>query len=138
MRLLFVELFRCLFLELPWSFFVLLGLFVELLHECSFVELRSVLSSSCCRTFVELQSECSFVELLPECSFIELKGCSSSELLEFSFVKLQGCSYTSSFLPFSRSDWLLCSFRSQSLRRGYLRDITHENDLQEGFVSNNK
>ena len=40
------------------------------------------LLSSCCRTFVELQSECSFVELLPECSFVELKGCSSAELLE--------------------------------------------------------
>ena len=99
------------------------GVFVRRAPECS---------------FVELQSECSFVELLPECSFVELKGCSSSELLEFSFVKLQECSYTSSFLPFSRSDWLLYSFRSQSLRRGYLRDITHENDLQEGFASNNK
>ena len=34
------------------------------------------------------------------------------------------------------SAWLLYSFRSQSLRRGYLRDITHENDLQEGFEAN--
>ena len=56
--------------------------FVELLPECSFIELRSVLSSSCCRTFVELQWVCSFVELLLECSFVELKGCSSAELLE--------------------------------------------------------
>ena len=73
---------------MPWSFFVLLScLFVELLPECSFVELWSVrssscgeffrraavgLSSSCCRTFVELLSdfrraaESSFAELLSD------------------------------------------------------------------------
>ena len=99
------------------------GVFVRRTPECS---------------FVELQSECSFVELLPECSFVELNGCSSAELLESSFVKLQGCSYTSCFLPLFQVRLALYSFRSQSLRRGYLHDITHENDLQEGFVSNNK
>ena len=50
-------------MELPWSFFVLLScLFVELLPECSFVELWSVRSSSCGKFFrraaVGLSSSC--------------------------------------------------------------------------------
>ena len=86
---------RCLSVELPWSFFVLLCLFVELLPEFSFVELWSVRSSSCgefvrraavglsssCGEFVRRAAvglssscwwECSFVELLSECSLVEL------------------------------------------------------------------
>ena len=96
---------RCLSVELPWSFFVLFCLFVELLPECSFVELWSVRSSSCgefvrraavglsssCGEFVRRAAvglsssccrECSFVELLSECSLVELLSeCSLVELL---------------------------------------------------------
>ena len=39
-------------------------MFVHRATESSFVELRRVRSPSCCRTFVELLSECSLVELL--------------------------------------------------------------------------
>ena len=80
-------------------------LFVELLPECSFVELWSVRSSSCgefvrraavglsssCGEFVHRAAvglsssccrECSFVELLSECSLVELLSeCSLVELL---------------------------------------------------------
>ena len=78
------------------------GVFLRRAVECSFIKLRRVRSSSCCRTFVELLSdfrraavglssscgefvrraavglsssccrECSFVELLSECSLVEL------------------------------------------------------------------
>ena len=66
--------------------------------------------------------ECSFVKLLWECSFIELKGCSSAELLECSSVKLPECSFVE-----------LLTVVPGQLRRDYLHDLTHENDLQEGF-----
>ena len=69
------------------------GVFFRRAVECSFIELRRVLSSSCCRTFVELRRVLSpsccrtfvelrrvrspsccrtFVELLSECSLVEL------------------------------------------------------------------
>ena len=56
------------------------GVFFRRAVECSFIELRRVRSSSCCRTFIELRRarspsccrECSFVELLSECSLVEL------------------------------------------------------------------
>ena len=54
------------------------GVFFRRAVECSFIELRRVRLSSCCRTFVELRrvrspSCCrTFVELLSECSLVEL------------------------------------------------------------------
>ena len=121
------------------------GVFVRRAVECSFVELRRLLSLSCCRTFVELRrvlsSSCcrTYVELLSGVFFRRAavgvffrraavgvfvhRAEGVFVLRPWSFVELL-------------SAWLLYSFRSQSLRRGYLRDITHENDLQEGFEAN--
>ena len=118
------------------------GVFVRRAVECSFVELRRHLSSSCCRTFVELRrvlsSSCcrTYVELLSGVFFRRAAvGVFFRRAAVGVFVHRAEGVFVLSFFELL-SAWLLYSFRSQSLRRGYLRDITHENDLQEGFEAN--